>query len=79
MIRVTFKHEGEEGGQIIGPVLVIDQEKYDNDPEVRAARERGSFGIPFGHKPEGMTELGWMTLAQARREAKKRGVELEEV
>lgn len=69
---LTWKDEGD-----FGPAIVW------NDERVRAwkaarGEDPDSFGIPFGVTPDGMEDLGWMTMAEARREARRRGLEFEE-
>ena len=61
-ISVSFKPEGP--GEI-GPVIVIEHDAYDEDPEIVKSRKAGGFGLPFGYKPQGMNDLGW----KSRREA----------
>lgn len=73
-ITVSYKDEGGE----LGPVVVIDHEIYDQDPVVARRRNEGSVGIPFGYKPQGLTELGWLTRSEALAVAASHGVTLEE-
>jgi hypothetical protein len=72
MIRVTFKEEGELNGQPVGPCKVIDTALLEAWMRDRDAE------TTFGPE-DGVEDLGWMTLRRARREAERRGVELEEV
>ena len=77
-VTVSFKHEDTQQGQPVGPVVVIDDATYDQDPEIARARESGQIGIPFGYKPQGQSELGWLTLSRARKVATHYGVGLTE-
>jgi hypothetical protein len=78
-MTVSFKPEDwDDDGREIGPVVVIDHDLYDTDPEVVSSRRQGGFGIPFGYKPNGQTELGWRTRREARAIAAERGVALTE-
>jgi hypothetical protein len=69
-ITVSFKDEGGE----LGPVAVIDREIYERDPVVA----QGGVGIPYGYKPQGLPELGWLTRSEALAVAASHGVTLEE-
>ena len=71
---VSFKHEDEDSGMAIGPVTVVDHSLYDAWAKVHAT----GLGIPFGSKPPGLHNLGWNTLADARRVAAHYGVTLKE-
>jgi hypothetical protein len=53
---------------------VIDHEVYDKDPVVA----EGRVGVPFGYKPQGMTDLVWLTRREALAVAAEHGVTLEE-
>ncbi len=76
-ITVSFKPEDwDDEDRAIGPVVVIDHDLYDTDPEIVKSRGEGGFGIPFGYKPNGMTELGWRTRREALAIAGKHGVTL---
>lgn len=77
-VSVSFKSEDEQRGQAVGPVTVVDHEVYDQDELVVKAQTEKRLGLPFGYKPQGQHELGWLTLARARRVAQHYGVELEE-
>ena len=73
-LTVSFKDEGGE----CGPVVLIDHDVYDKDPVIAKARAEGSPGRPFGYKPDGMTELGWLSRRDALAVAAEHGVMLEE-
>jgi hypothetical protein len=49
-----------------------------NDPEIVKSSREGGFGIPFGYKPNGMTDLGWRTRREALAIAAEHGVTLTE-
>ena len=70
-VTVSFKDEDGE----LGPVVVIDHDIYDKDPVISKNNADGSVGVPFGYKPQGLTELGWLTR---RRALAEHGVTLEE-
>lgn len=73
---VTFKDEGEDpDGQPIGPVRVIDQDKY-FAWQAENGMEPGSFGIPYGSMPDGVEDKGWLRIEDAVQLAKDLGVEL---
>jgi len=73
-VSVSFKQEDfSERDEPIGPVVVIDHDRYDKDPEIVKGGESGS--IPFG---DGMTELGWKTRREALTIAAEHGVKLVE-
>ena len=72
--RVTFKDEGQQGTETIGPVKVIDVETFNADPKVSAG---GMW--PFNYQPQGLTDLGWMTRSDAQQVAAQHNVQLEEV
>jgi hypothetical protein len=73
-VTVSFKDEAGE----LGPVVVIDHDVYDKDPVIAKARAEGHLGRPFGYKPQGMTELGWLTRRDALAVAAEHGVQLQE-
>jgi hypothetical protein len=73
-LTVSFKEEGEE----YGPVVVIDHDVYDKDPVIAKARAEGNPGKPFGYRPQGMTELGWLSRRDALAVAAEHGVTLKE-
>lgn len=75
-MSVTVRFKDEDGE--LGPVVVIDHEVYDKDPVVAERRAEGSVGGPFGYKPQGMTELGWLTRREALAVAAEHAVTLEE-
>ena len=78
-ITVSFKAEDyDDEDRPIGPVVVIDHDLYDTDPEIVKRRREGGFGMPFGYTPNGMTELGWRTRRQGLAIAAERGVTLTE-
>lgn len=72
-VRVTFKDEDEVDGVAIGPVRVIDVEALAADPVASGTM------WPFGYKPAGVTDLGWMGKPEALAVARSHGVDLEEV
>lgn len=78
MITVSFKHEGtnEKAGLRFGPVVVTDTDAYDADPVVAERRAAGAIGLPFGYKPAGVTNLGWLTEPEAEAIAAEHGVTL---
>ncbi len=69
---ITFKHEDNDLGVPIGPVVIIDVIAREADPNTKG------FGIPFGYKPEWLDERGWMSLGAARKLAQDEGLTLEE-
>lgn len=71
--KVMFKNE-LDADDPVGPVTVIDVEKYESDPEVK----KSTFGIPYGYKPNGVAELGWKPRSEALAIAAAHGVELTE-
>jgi hypothetical protein len=76
-ITASFKDEAEEDdGRAIGPVIVTDHEVYDKDPEIVNRREGRQSGVPFGYKPQGVTDLGWKTRREALAVAAEYGVPL---
>ncbi len=78
-ITVSFKTEDwDDENSAIGPVVVIDHDLYDKDPEIVKSRRGGGFGIRFGYKPSGMTDLGWRTRREALAVAAEHGVTLME-
>jgi hypothetical protein len=80
-IVVTFKCELSEAGVDIGPVVLIDTDLYDNDPEVKKRPKRpGSIqvGLPRGYKPQGRTNLGWKSREEAESIAAEQGAEFKE-
>jgi hypothetical protein len=80
-MSITVSHKTEDWddeGREIGPVVVIDHDLYDKDPEIVKSCREGGFGIPFGYKPNGMTELGWRTRREALAVAAEHGVTLTE-
>jgi hypothetical protein len=74
--RQRQQEDFSERDEPIGPVVVIDHDCYDKDPEVVKGGESGF--IPFGYKPDGMTELGWKTRREALTIAAEHGVKLVE-
>ncbi len=84
MISVGFKHFGEESGEEVGDVVVIDHDIFDNDPEVQANTQDGEAGkvillpSPNAPAPNGMKKLGYMTRRAAEAVAAELGVELED-
>jgi hypothetical protein len=58
---------------------VIDHDIYDTDPEIVKRRREGAFGMPFGYKPNGVTELGWRTRREALAIAAERGSAEEDI
>jgi hypothetical protein len=75
-MSVTVRFKDEDGE--LGPVVVIDHEVYDKDPVIAKLKAEGRVGKPFGYKPEGITDLGWLTRRQALAVAAEHGVTLEE-
>jgi hypothetical protein len=73
-VTVRYKDEGGE----LGPVIVIDHEIYDKDPVIAKNKAEDCVGVPFGYKPQGLTELGWLTRRRALAVAAEHGVTLEE-
>lgn len=71
---VTYKDEGE-----YGPVVGIDSPVYDAWLKENGVQYGGCMvGIPFGVKPDGITEFGWRTRQQAQVIAEAFGLELSE-
>lgn len=67
--RVSWKDEMGE----IGPCVIWDLPAY------RAWREENGLepdgiGVPFGSKPTGLTELGWISYAEALAVAERHSV-----
>jgi hypothetical protein len=82
-LSVSFKHFGNERGEEIGEVVILDSEKMDADPVLAASTEEGMGGatitlVPFGHESPGITELGYKTRREAEAIAAKHGVPLSE-
>jgi hypothetical protein len=78
-ITVSFKAEDyDDEDRPIGPVVVIDHDIYDTDPEIVKLRREGAFGVPLGYKPNGLTELDWRTRREALAIAAEHGVTLTE-
>ena len=72
-VTITFKDEDEQDGVPVGPVIVWDTDKLDawmraNVPDYDP--DHPAMGIPFGSKPDGMEELGWMSKPEALAEAR---------
>jgi len=65
--QLVFKHEGEQGGRIIGPLWI----EFANGKSKNYRDSKDKFGDEFF--PE------WFTLAAARKIAKGMRVPLEEV
>lgn len=70
--QVTFKDEGE-----YGPVYEYDLAVYTAWCDANAVVIGG--GIPFGSKPEGEREIGWMTRSKAISYARSIGAQFVEV
>ena len=64
MPRMIFKNEGEEHGEPFGRVLLL----ADSAPN----------SWPHGTTPAGVEDLGWMRISEARAEAARRGLRLDE-
>lgn len=82
-VTVSFKHEDEVVGEPVGPVVVIDRARYDAWLDVHGishvnARGEIKRSPPFGSKPEGRHNLGWLTKRTAHEIARHYGVALEE-
>lgn len=71
---VTFKDEGHDGGEPVGPVMLIDVAARHADPDY----DPTAPWRPFGKRYAGETDLGWMPRSQAAAVAADHGVELTE-
>ena len=82
-VTVSFKHEDEIHGMAVGPVIVTATEPYDAWVKVHGSTHVNGRGetrylIPFGSKPEGCHNLGWLTKSVAQEIATHYGVALKE-
>lgn len=82
-LRVSFKHEGEARGIAFGPVILFDVPVYEAWCKTHGSPVHGRDGatiyaIPFGAKPEGKIDLGWLSKPYAIAIAAHYGVELQE-
>lgn len=83
VLTISFKHEDSYHGMAIGPVFVTVQETYDAWLKAHGAAHTNGRGetrylVPFGAKPDGRHDLGWMTKQQALEVADHYGVTLED-
>lgn len=51
---------------------MINHKVYDKDPVIAKNKAEGRVGVPFGYKPQGLTELGWLTRRRALAAYKQR-------
>jgi hypothetical protein len=73
--QVSFKCEDfETDGTMVGPVWIVDLDRYEADPEIVATM----ITLPFGYTPDGETMPGWVTKREALRIAALYGVDLGE-
>ena len=82
-VTVSFKHEDDVHGVAIGPVVVIATEPYDAWVKLYGSAHVNGRGetrhlIPFGSKPAGRYDLGWVTKLVAQEIATHYGVALKE-
>jgi hypothetical protein len=80
---VSFKHEGSDHGVVFGPVRVTERARYDawlkaHGSPYTNGRGETRYLVPYGAKPDGLHDLGWMTKQQAAEVAAHYGVALEE-
>lgn len=82
-VTVSFKHEDQVHGVAVGPVVVVATEPYDAWVKIHGSahvngRGETHYFIPFGSKPDGRHDLGWLTKPAAHEIAAHYGVALKE-
>ena len=82
-VTVSFKHEDAFHGVAIGPVVVVETEPYDAWVKLHGTAHVNGHGetrylLPFGSKPEGRHDLGWVAKPVAQEIATHYGVALKE-
>lgn len=81
-LSVSFKHFGDERGEEIGRVLIIDPEVVATDPTAASsAEEVGGVTVmmtPAVDDSPGITDLGYKTRLEAEAIAAQHGVPLSE-
>jgi hypothetical protein len=82
-VTVSFKHEDTVGGMAVGPVVVTARDPYEAWLKIHGVSHTSTRGetrylCPYGSKPEGRHDLGWVTWHVASEIAAHYGVALEE-
>jgi hypothetical protein len=78
LVEVTFKCEiDDDDGELIGSVKVIDVDARSKDLAIVWQGDAPPL-IPFGYKPDWISDEGWLTRTEALAIAQNHGVVLEE-